>query len=63
MFYWDYASLISYTSEERELLLQLLVYRFMADFGFAIILIPILGLQMLLLFSILIVGAICISRY
>jgi hypothetical protein len=54
---------VYYTSGERKLLLQLLVYRFNADFGFAIILIPILGLQMLLLFLILIEGAICISIY
>jgi hypothetical protein len=54
---------VYYTSGERKLLLQLLVYRFNADLGFVIILIPILGLQMLLLFLILIEGAICISIY
>jgi hypothetical protein len=54
---------VYYTSGERKLLLQLLVYRFNADLDFVIILIPILGLQMLLLFLILIEGAICISIY
>ena len=37
---------VYYTSGERKLLLQLLGYRFNADFGSGIILIPILGLQM-----------------
>jgi low temperature requirement protein LtrA len=51
---------ISYASGERKPILQLSVYRFIA--GFAIILIPILKLQILPVFLILIVGTICIIQ-
>jgi low temperature requirement protein LtrA len=51
---------ISYASGERKPLLQLSLYRFIA--GVAIILIPILKLQILPVFLILIVGTICIIQ-
>jgi low temperature requirement protein LtrA len=51
---------MSYASGERKLMTQLSVYRFIA--GFAIILIPMLGLAMLPILLILIVSMVCIMQ-
>ena len=63
MFYLDYGSLCLLHKWRKETFTTIISLQVHGRFGIAIVLIPILGLQMLPLFLILIVGAICISRY
>jgi hypothetical protein len=62
-FYWECASLHFLHKWRKETFTTIISLQVHGRFGFAIVLIPILGLQMLPLFLILIVDAICISRY